>query len=318
MAFQIKTADITTIHCDAIVNSLGVNVTAYGALCQSVIKKANSDKLRHYIDSLKPNVGDVFVTDGFDLPAKHIVHVVPPYFKDDPSCQKLTFLYQRIFQKFLEERFHSVAIPIIGTGANGYPSKNVFMIARGVALSYADNFDISLCILYHGADFKSIEFDYPDEWRNFDGVRQTYRDDVEVESYKMTTVAEYVDGYLAARYHDDEEKKKEGMYRIYDFISDGVRLNGQKDFSRYANTLKPRVPDKYLVFMISVALEMSRDEAITFFNFCGYGLSPIIEVDKFYIFCLTYHLYGDLNFLEDFYQAKFDAPLLKKSKVSVG
>ena len=40
----LDSTDITKIKCDVIVNSLGVDTTVYGRLCENIIKAANSEE----------------------------------------------------------------------------------------------------------------------------------------------------------------------------------------------------------------------------------------------------------------------------------
>ena len=98
MAYTVKLGNITEIECDVIVNSLGINGSVYGRLCESIIKAANSSEIKNYIDS-KTNspVGFIYETNGGDLPCKKLYHIVTPHkFMDDDNNTLLRQAYQDI------------------------------------------------------------------------------------------------------------------------------------------------------------------------------------------------------------------------------
>ena len=77
MAYTVKLGNITEIECDVIVNSLGINGSVYGRLCESIIEAANSPDIKNYIDSKTNNpVGVIYDTEAGDLPCKKLFHVV--------------------------------------------------------------------------------------------------------------------------------------------------------------------------------------------------------------------------------------------------
>ena len=99
MGFKIIRGDITKIECDAIVNSVGLETPDYGRICNDVIENSKSAELRDFIDDLDgdASVGDIFVTKGYALPAKNIIHLICPHFKSDPDLT----VFQSVVRKVL-------------------------------------------------------------------------------------------------------------------------------------------------------------------------------------------------------------------------
>ena len=130
MAYTVKLGNITEIECDVIVNSLGINGSVYGRLCESIIEAANSPEIKKYIDSrIDSPVGFIYETKAGDLPCKKLYHIVTPHkFMDDENNTMLRQAYQDIIDKAIKQGYKSISLPFIGTGANGYAETEVFDI----------------------------------------------------------------------------------------------------------------------------------------------------------------------------------------------
>ena len=79
MPFQIIRDDITRVRADAIVNTANPNPVYGRGTDYAIFSAAGKEKLleeRKKIGTL--SVGEVAVTEAFELPAKHIIHTVGP------------------------------------------------------------------------------------------------------------------------------------------------------------------------------------------------------------------------------------------------
>lgn len=133
MPFKIVRNDITKMNTEAIVNTANVQAT-FGPGCDSAIyKAAGADELLKYreekIGSVKE--GDVFLTPGFKLRAKYIIHAVSPiYFWGDlGEEEKLRSCYKKSLQLAKENDIKSISFPLISTGSFGYPKEEGMRIA---------------------------------------------------------------------------------------------------------------------------------------------------------------------------------------------
>lgn len=123
MGFRCAYRDITKEKVDVIVNSLGINTERYGGVCQSIVNAAHKNKeLVNFIASKNgvAKIGDMFLTEGFSLPTKHILHVIMPIFDLD----KEMVIYERTIRDILvfcrKNGFKKVSIPNLGTVGNHY------------------------------------------------------------------------------------------------------------------------------------------------------------------------------------------------------
>ncbi len=149
MGFKIIRGDITKIECDAIVNSVGLETPDYGRICHDVITNSKSQELRDFIDDLDgdASVGDVFVTKGYALPAKNIVHLICPHFESDPDLTVFQSAVRKVLLTCKEKEFKNIAIPVFGTGANGYNRPDVYNLLTFMCsafVEYYPDFNITL------------------------------------------------------------------------------------------------------------------------------------------------------------------------------
>ncbi|KAG9195991.1 hypothetical protein G6011_01112 [Alternaria panax] len=121
--------DITRLVVDVIVNSTDTSFAGMGTLDRSIFKKGG-EELREVIKRFGTcGEGDVKVTPGYLLPAKHIFHVVPPeQFRKDTK-NVLRNIYREILHTAVELKASSVAIPSIGTGRLSYPRRDCASLA---------------------------------------------------------------------------------------------------------------------------------------------------------------------------------------------
>ena len=133
MAFQIVRNDITKMNTEAIVNTANAWVEV-GTGCDSAIyKAAGYEQLLSYRREKIGEVpeGEVFLTPGFDLPAKYIIHAVSPLYRDGGKEEeaKLRACYRKSLELANEKGICSIAFPLISTGSFGYPKEEGMRIA---------------------------------------------------------------------------------------------------------------------------------------------------------------------------------------------
>jgi O-acetyl-ADP-ribose deacetylase (regulator of RNase III) len=83
MPLKIVRNDITKMRADAIVNAANTALRMGGGVCGAIFKAAGARELQDACDKLAPiETGGAAITDGFDLPAKFIIHTVGPVYRD--------------------------------------------------------------------------------------------------------------------------------------------------------------------------------------------------------------------------------------------
>ncbi|KAH7074703.1 hypothetical protein BKA63DRAFT_415264 [Paraphoma chrysanthemicola] len=122
--------DITKLEVDILVSSTDMTFAGMGTLDRSVFLKGGIE-LRQAVAAFGTcKEGDVKVTEGYLLPAKHVFHVIPPEQLRKDTKSILRNIYREILQIAVAMRATSIAMPsIAGTGMLNYPRRDVASIA---------------------------------------------------------------------------------------------------------------------------------------------------------------------------------------------
>ena len=139
MPFQIIRNDITKMRLDAIVNPANPLPGYAAGIDSAVYKAAGEEKLlrrRQEIGAITP--GSSFITDGYNLPAKYIIHTVGTAWQGGNSDEETIIrkCYRSIFKLALEHQILSLAIPLLASGSYGFPKT----LALRIALSEIESF----------------------------------------------------------------------------------------------------------------------------------------------------------------------------------
>ena len=127
MPFGVRFDDVTSCEVDVVVNSLGTKGSVYGRLCENIINTANDPSLKAFIDKQVNPVGTILVTGAGELKCNNIIHVVTPFkYQDDENNSLLVEAYSKCLEEAIKRKCKSIALPFIGTGANGYSEKDAY------------------------------------------------------------------------------------------------------------------------------------------------------------------------------------------------
>ena len=148
-------AEISKISdIDAIVNVLygRSNGDKVSVINEEIKRAAGLGLIRKMRNNPGCMVGETYLTDGYCLPVKHVIHTIVPLWIDgDHNESRILYdCYINIFREAMENNIHSIAIPSLSTGI-GFPinievKMAVFAIMRYFE-KYPDFLDSLLFVL---------------------------------------------------------------------------------------------------------------------------------------------------------------------------
>ncbi|MBR3746211.1 MAG: macro domain-containing protein [Selenomonadaceae bacterium] len=132
MALKFLQEDITRLEVDAIVNAANTGLLAGGGVCGAIFRAAGYNELQAACDKLSPiQTGEAVITDGFNLPAKFIIHTAGPIWNGGTSGEEnlLRACYSNSLKLAVEKNLTSIAFPLISSGIYGYPPNDALAVA---------------------------------------------------------------------------------------------------------------------------------------------------------------------------------------------
>ena len=131
VTLEVVLGDITRLNGDAIVNAANSSLAGGGGV-DGAIHRAAGPQLVRASRALAPcPPGEVRVTEGFDLPARWVIHAVGPVWRGGAQgeAETLASAYRNALRAGARHGARSIAFPAISTGIYGYPLREAAEIA---------------------------------------------------------------------------------------------------------------------------------------------------------------------------------------------
>ena len=325
MPLRIVRNDIVKMTTDAIVNTANDHVTVGTGCDGAVYRAAGYDELlnyrREYIGFVEE--GGAFITPGFGLNARYIIHAVSPRFIDGDHGEeeKLRSCYRKSLQLAREIGIRSIAFPLISTGGFGYPKKEGLRIAVDEinGFLFENEMDIFL-VVFDEKSTRLGEKIYPDLETYIDLHYVEVANDNEYApiGFGFSTarlgqsrnielaycVKEDASVYFSERHgsklderikHISDTYSEYLMYLIHEKnltskeVYDGSIVS-KKVFSKIKNN-RDYHPNKQTALRLCIGARLNLDEAKDLLARAGYALSPCDKTDIIFSYFIENEIY---------------------------
>jgi O-acetyl-ADP-ribose deacetylase len=159
MPFSLVSCDIADAAVDCIVVAANEDLLITGGVGLAVAERAGFDEVQAACRKVAPiKCGDCALTDAFGLNARHILHAVGPIWQGGGHREDalLASTYANLLQKARHAGDLSIAMPLISTGAFGFPVRWAFDIAvREIERFLATHDEMDIKLVLWGEDARA-------------------------------------------------------------------------------------------------------------------------------------------------------------------
>jgi O-acetyl-ADP-ribose deacetylase (regulator of RNase III) len=147
---EVFAGDITGLEVDAIVNAANAQLAPGGGVCGAIHRAAGPELAEECARMGGCPTGEARITDGYRLPAKHVIHTVGPVWHGGEKGEDalLAACYRNSLDLARNHGLASIAFPAISTGIFGYPLDR----ATGIAVETVSGW------LANTGDFERVVF----------------------------------------------------------------------------------------------------------------------------------------------------------------
>lgn len=161
MPLEVIRADITKLKLDVIVNSANQQAEIGLGVDKAIHEAAGEMLLSARKEIGEIHTGEAYITKGFQLNAKYVIHTVGPIWEKGDFIEEnqLTSCYLNSLNLAVQYRLKSIAFPLISAGAFQCPKEVAFRIAYNAIQTFLFDHDIKvyLCIFDQSLSFISSD-----------------------------------------------------------------------------------------------------------------------------------------------------------------
>ncbi|MEQ9079541.1 MAG: O-acetyl-ADP-ribose deacetylase [Sandaracinaceae bacterium] len=161
---KLERGDLTEARVDAIVNAANERMLGGGGVDGAIHRAAGPNLLAacKAVPEVAPGVrcpvGEARLTEGFELPARYVIHTVGPRYVMPDAARLLAQAFRSSLALASERHdIRSVAFPAISCGVFGYPVDEAAAIARDVVRAEPWDLDEIRFVLFSEPDLRAFE-----------------------------------------------------------------------------------------------------------------------------------------------------------------
>ena len=141
---QIINTDITSLKVDAIVNAANSTLLGGGGVDGAIHRAAGPELLEACRKLNGCEVGSAKITEGFQLPAKWVIHTVGPRWNNGQNNEDalLAECYRESLKLASQCGIRTIAFPAISTGIYGFPMEKASKIAVDEIILFLENDEV--------------------------------------------------------------------------------------------------------------------------------------------------------------------------------
>ncbi len=328
MPFKIVRNDIIKMNTEAIVNTANDHATVGTGCDYAVYMAAGYEELLKYRKEKIGFVpeGEAFITPGFKLQAKYIIHAVSPLYMggDQGEEGKLRSCYRKSLQIAKEHNIKSISFPLISTGGFGYPKEEGMRIAVDEIHAFLLENEMQIYLVVFDSKATMLgEKIYPDlkAYIDHNYVKKKRKEEYGDAYYSIFKISEKsampieqasmddIDESEENSYFEEkhESKLEERMKHISDtfsqylmyLIQDKNMENAEvykraivdkKIFSKIKNNVDYH-PQKLTALCLCVGAKLNLDESKDLLARAGYALSPCDKTDIIFSYFIENKIY---------------------------
>ncbi|MDR2833494.1 MAG: macro domain-containing protein [Streptococcaceae bacterium] len=125
MTLKIIKEDLTNLKVDAIVSSDDEHLSHSGGVSMAIARKAGTKQINEDLAQKQLATTQTFITKGYNLPAKFIIHVVAPRYDKQGNTAEILLRksYQTIFRQAKNLSLDSIGLPLLDSGSFKFPKE---------------------------------------------------------------------------------------------------------------------------------------------------------------------------------------------------
>ncbi len=219
MPFQIIRGDITTLPVDAIVNAADPMLLGGGGVDGAIHRAAGPMLVKacqfRYPEGCK--TGEAKITPAYRLPCKKVIHTVGPVWHGGNQGEKeqLISCYQKSLELATAYDCHSVAFPLISSGAYRYPKEEALQVAVDTITAFLQDHDLDVyLVIFQKSDYQ-ISSKLAEAVSSY--WKETCSGEVDLRRDEEESLLDYLAGKLESLYlkmpesMEEEPQEAEGM-----------------------------------------------------------------------------------------------------------